>query len=110
MTPTIIEWMIKAHRQNIGCHGKRFCRRPLVPCSGVRLVSRSVAVGLPGLVPPRPGPSAWQGLASSDLAGHLGELSACGPGGPAQVGEGLLVIQPLAFRVASCMTAGLPVV
>src|SRR5215217_4403221 len=66
--------------------------------SGVRLRCVSLAVGLLGCSPRRPGPTSGQGLTGGDLAGHLGQLPSRGPGSPAQMGEGLLVIQAFAFH------------
>ena len=52
--------------------------------SGVRLRCVSLAVGLLGCSPRRPGPTSGQGLTGGDLAGHLGQLPSRGPGSPAQ--------------------------
>jgi hypothetical protein len=67
-----------------------------VQCQGVSLKGVRLAIALVWLGPRRPGP--WQGLSVGDLAGHVGQLAARGPGRSAQVGERLLIIQAFAFH------------
>src|SRR5215216_7885619 len=73
-------------------------RRWAAAGSGVWLARLSVAGGLVGWGRRGPGSSAGQGLAGGHLGGHLGELAARGAGCPAQVGEGLLIVQAFAFH------------